>query len=98
MRSHEIAPCKEHRQSSICLQLYTRRRDAKDTIPRPSDRVRDLSDMSDATCARLINLRQSAIDQQVEVDCRLLPEEPISTGTALEECSKFCVHWILSGV
>ncbi len=65
------------------LQLYTRRRDAKDTIPRPSDRVRDLSDMSDATCARLINLRQSAKDQgDVGVPLEQLPDEPISTGEA----------------
>lgn len=70
---------------SACLspvQLFTRRREFKGNVPRPSDRIRDLNDMSVATCGRLSNLKQSAKAESVDLAVDL-PEKPIETGKAL---------------
>lgn len=61
------------------LKLFTRRREVKGSAPRPSDRIRDLTDMSVATCGRLENLKEAAKTESVELPIEL-PEEPIKTG------------------
>ena len=76
-------------------QLFTRRREEKDNIPRPSFKVRDLSAMSDATCARMMNLKDSARAEMVDLSVDL-PETPILTGQCLRRHANIVWAKILS--
>lgn len=65
------------------LQLFTRRREVKDNIPKPSDPVRRLEGLSNATYKRLMNLKEAAKD--IDMEGIELTDKPILTGAYSEK-------------